>query len=84
MKLINIGFNNMISRDRVVALLSYDSAPAKRLVQDAKDSGRALDCSGGKKTKTVIITDSGHIVLSSLEGEKLSERISDTPKEEEW
>ena len=64
---INVGFNNMINSDRIVALVSSDSAPAKRLVQDSKDSGRAIDCSGGKKTRTVIITDSDHVILSSVE-----------------
>lgn len=76
MRFINAGFNNMINRDRIVALVSYDSAPAKRLVQDSKDSGRAIDCSGGKKTRTVIITDSDHVILSSVEPEKMAERLS--------
>ena len=65
MKFVNIGFNNMIAADRIVALISPDSAPAKRLVQDAKDSGRAVDCSSGRKTRAVIITDSDHVILSS-------------------
>lgn len=76
MKLINVGFNNMICADKVVALVSFDSAPSKRLVQDSKDSGRAIDCTGGKKTRSVIVTDSGHVILSALETEKLGSRIS--------
>lgn len=76
MRFISVGFNNMVSADRVVALVSFDSAPSKRLVQDSKDNGRAVDCTGGKKTRSVIITDSDHIILSSVEPEKLAARIS--------
>ncbi len=83
MKLINVGFNNMICADKVVALVSFDSAPSKRLVQDSKDSGRAIDCTGGKKTRSVIVTDSGHIILSSLETEKVASRISGEESEDE-
>ena len=83
MKFINVGFNNMVSADRVVALISFDSAPSKRLVQDSKDSGRAIDCTGGKKTKSVIITDSGHVVLSSAEPEKIAARLAGDEEEEE-
>ncbi|MBQ7714795.1 MAG: DUF370 domain-containing protein [Clostridia bacterium] len=83
MKFINAGFNNMVSADKVVALVSFDSAPSKRLVQDSKDTGRAIDCTGGKKTKSVIIMNSGHVILSSLETEKLAERISEGDTEEQ-
>ena len=83
MRFINVGFNNMINSDRIVALVSSDSAPAKRLVQDSKDSGRAIDCSGGKKTRTVIITDSDHVILSSVEPEKMAERFAENEETEE-
>lgn len=83
MRFINVGFNNMINSDRIVALVSSDSAPAKRLVQDSKDSGRAIDCSGGKKTRTVIITDSDHVILSSVEPEKMAERLAENEETEE-
>ncbi len=76
MKFINAGYNNMVSAEKIVALVSFDSAPSKRLVQDSKDSGRAIDCTGGKKTKSVIIMNSGHVILSSLETERLAARIS--------
>ncbi len=76
MKFINIGFNNMIARDRIVAIISPDSAPAKRLVQDAKDTGRAIDCSSGRKTRAVIITDSDHVILSSIQTETITARIA--------
>ncbi len=75
MKFINIGFNNMISADRIIALIGPDSAPSKRLIQDAKDSGRALDCTSGRRTRAVIITDSDHIVLSSIQPETIAARI---------
>ena len=83
MKLVNIGFNNMISRDRIVAVISPDSAPAKRLVQDAKDAGRAIDCSSGRKTRSVIITDSDHVILSSIQTEAITARIAGEAESEE-
>lgn len=83
MKLVNIGFNNMISRDRIVAIISPDSAPAKRLVQDAKDTGRAIDCSSGRKTRSVIITDSDHVILSSIQTEAITARIAGEVQGEE-
>ena len=76
MKFINVGYNNMVSAEKIVALVGFDSAPSKRLVQDSKDSGMAVDCTGGKKTKTVVIMNSGHIILSSVETEKLAERVA--------
>lgn len=84
MKLVNIGFNNMISRDRIVAIISPDSAPAKRLVQDAKDTGRAIDCSSGRKTRSVIITDSDHVILSSIQTEAITARIAGEAEGEEY
>jgi len=83
MKFINIGYNNMIARDRIVALISPDSAPAKRLVQDAKDTGRAIDCTSGKKTRAVIITDSDHVILSSIQTETITARIAGENVEED-
>lgn len=82
MKFINVGYNNMVSADKVVALVSFDSAPSKRLVQDSKDCGRAIDCTGGKKTRSVVIMNSGHVILSSLETEKLAARVSGEEEEE--
>lgn len=83
MKFINVGYNNMVSADKVVALVSFESAPSKRLVQDSKDSGRAVDCTGGKKTRSVVIMNSGHVILSSLETEKLAGRINSEEDGEE-
>lgn len=76
MKFINIGFNNMISAQKIVAIVSPDSAPAKRLVQDAKDSGRALDCTSGRRTRAVIISDSDHVILSSIQPETIAARLT--------
>ena len=76
MKLINIGYGNMVSSDRIVAVVSPESAPIKRLVQEARDDGRAVDATYGRKTRAVMIMDSGHIVLSSLITETLASRIN--------
>lgn len=83
MKFINVGFNNMVSADRIVALIGPDSAPAKRLIQDAKDSGRAVDCTSGRRTRSVIITDSEHVILSAIQTETIAARISDEDREDE-
>ncbi len=77
MKFINVGFGNMVAAERVVAVVSPDSAPIKRLIQDAKDSGRAIDVTCGKRTRAVIITDSEHVVLSALKSETISNRLDD-------
>ncbi len=76
MLFINIGFGNMVASNRVVTLVSPDSSPIKRLVQDAKESGRVIDVSCGHKTKSVIITDSEHVILSALPTEKISDRLN--------
>ena len=81
MKFINVGFGNMVSADRVVALASPDSAPIKRLVQDAKDSGRAIDVTCGRRTRAVIVTDSDHVILSAIQTETISNRLDDTAED---
>ena len=78
MKLMNIGYGNMISAARIVTIVSPDSAPIKRLIQEAKDDGRAIDATYGRKTRAVIVMDSGHIILSSLITETLAARINGT------
>ena len=77
MRFINVGYGNMVAVDRIVTLTSPDSAPIKRLVQDAKDSGRVIDVSCGRKTRTVIITDSDHVILSALQVEKVASRLEE-------
>ena len=75
MKFINIGFGNMVAADRVVAVVSPDSAPIKRLIQDAKDDGRVIDVTCGRKTRAVIITDSEHVVLAAIQTETIANRL---------
>ncbi len=77
MKFINVGYGNMIAADRIITLTSPDSAPIKRLIQDAKDAGRVIDVSCGRKTRAVIITDSDHVILSALQVEKVATRLED-------
>ena len=76
MKFINIGFGNMVSADRIIAVASPDSAPIKRLIQDAKEEGRVIDASCGRKTRAVIITDSEHVILSALQSETVANRMA--------
>lgn len=76
MKLVNIGYGNMVSANRIISVVSPESAPIKRLVQEARDSGRAIDATFGRKTRAVLIMDSGHIVLSSLITDTLAARIN--------
>ena len=75
MKFINIGFGNMVAADRIVTLASPDSAPIKRLIQDAKDEGRVIDVSCGRRTRAVIITDSDHVILSAIQSETIANRL---------
>lgn len=75
MKLINIGFGNIVSADKIVAIVSPDSAPIKRMVQEAKDNGTAIDATFGRKTRAVLIMDSDHIVLSAVQAETVADRI---------
>ena len=78
MKFINVGFGNMIAADRVVALANPDSAPIKRLIQDAKDDGSAIDVTCGRRTRAVIITDSEHVILSAIQTETIANRLDNS------
>lgn len=75
MRLINIGFGNMVSASRLVAIVSPESAPIKRIVQDAKERGSLIDATYGRRTRAVIITDSDHVVLSAFEPEEVLGRF---------
>ena len=75
MKLINIGYGNLVSADRLLAVVSPDSAPIKRIVQDSREIGMLIDASFGRKTKAVLIMDSGHTILSALSPETVAERL---------
>jgi regulator of extracellular matrix RemA (YlzA/DUF370 family) len=81
MKFINIGFGNMVAAERVVAVVSPDSAPIKRLIQDAKDQGRTIDVSCGRRTRAVIITDSEHVILSAIQAETIANRLDSEDSE---
>lgn len=74
--LFNAGFGNMVGKTRVIAVVNPETAPIKRLVQDAKDSGRAIDITCGRRTRSVIITDSDHVILSAIQCETISNRIA--------
>ena len=82
MQLINIGFGNIVSANRIIAIVSPESAPIKRIVQEAKDDGTAIDATYGRKTRAVIIMNSDHIVLSAVQAETIAGRIDkDIPQE---
>ena len=83
MKLVNIGFGSMVSARRVVAIVSPDSAPVKRLGQEARERGVLIDASFGRKTRSVLVMDSGHVVWSSLPTEQVSARFEDAGGTEE-
>lgn len=82
MQLINIGFGNIVSANRIVAIVSPDSAPIKRMVQEAKDNGSAIDATYGRRTRAVVIMDSGHIVLSAVQPETVAGRLDKDDKED--
>lgn len=75
MKLVNIGFGNLVSANRIIAIVSPDSAPIKRIISDAKDNGTLIDATHGRRTRAVIITDSDHIILTYLQAETVAGRI---------
>ena len=74
MKLINVGFGNIVSGDRVIAIVSPDSAPIKRIVQESKEKGLLIDATCGRRTRAVIITDSDHVILSAIQTETIAGR----------
>ncbi len=77
MKLINIGFGNMVSANRLVAIVSPESAPIKRIIQDAKEKGTLIDATYGRRTRAVIVTDSDHVILSAVQPETVANRLND-------
>ena len=76
MKLINVGYGNMVAVSHIIAIVSPDSAPIKRMVQDAKERGTAIDATFGRRTKAVIITDSDHVILSAIQPETIAARLA--------
>ena len=83
MQLVNIGFGNIVSAQRIVAIVSPESAPIKRLIQEAKDNKTAIDATYGRRTRAVLIMDSGHIILSAVQPETVGGRIDKTISPEE-
>lgn len=81
MQLVNIGFGSLISAERLIAVVSPDSAPVKRLVQEARDRGMLIDATFGRRTASVFIMDSDHVVLSALSTEKMAPRLGLTVKD---
>ena len=75
MQLVNVGFGNLIYADRLIAVVSPDSAPVKRAVREAKDNGMLIDATYGRKAKTVLVMDSDHLVLSGISAEQLAPRF---------
>ena len=76
MRLVNIGFGNMVAASRLVAIVSPESAPVRRLVQDARETGRVIDATYGRRTRAVIIMDSDHVVLSAIQPETIANRLN--------
>ncbi len=82
MKLINIGFGNMVAAGRLVAIVSPESAPIKRIIQDAKERGALIDATYGRRTRAVLITDSDHVILSAVQPETVANRFVDDGEED--
>lgn len=76
-KLINIGFGNIVSANRIVSIVSPESAPIKRIIQEARDAGRLIDATYGRRTRAVIIADSDHVILSAVQPETVAHRVID-------
>ena len=83
MQLVNIGFGNIVSASRIIAIVSPESAPIKRIVQEAKDSKMAVDATYGRRTRAVLIMDSGHVILSAVQPETVAGRFEKDDKDEE-
>ncbi len=82
MKLINIGFGNMVAAGRLVAIVSPESAPIKRIIQDAKERGTLIDATYGRRTRAVLVMDSEHVILSSVQPETVANRMGDSQEDE--
>ena len=83
MQLVNIGFGNIIAANKIVAIVSPESAPIKRMIQEAKDAKTAVDATCGRRTRAVLIMDSGHIILSAVQPETVGSRIDKNISQEE-
>jgi regulator of extracellular matrix RemA (YlzA/DUF370 family) len=81
-KLLNIGFGNVVFSHRIVAIVSPESAPIKRLVQEAKDKGRLIDATYGRRTRAVVVTDSDHVILSAVQADTVAHRMNSKETED--
>jgi regulator of extracellular matrix RemA (YlzA/DUF370 family) len=81
MKLINVGFGNIVSASRIIAIVSPESAPIKRIIQEARDRGMLIDATYGRRTRAVIVTDSDHIILSAVQPETVAHRLGEKETE---
>ena len=82
MKLINIGFGNMVNASRLVAIVSPESAPIKRIIQEARDRSMLIDATYGRRTRAVLVMDSEHVILSSVQPETVANRMGDSQEDE--
>ncbi len=82
-KLINIGFGNIVSANRIIAIVSPESAPIKRIIQEARDRGMLIDATYGRRTRAVVVTDSDHIILSAVQPETVAHRLGDKEESNE-
>ena len=82
-RLVNIGFGNIVSADRLIAIVSPESAPIKRIVQEAREAGRLIDATCGRRTRAVVVTDSDHIILSAIQPETVDNRLDACDGEDE-
>ena len=83
MKLINIGFGNMVSANRLIAIVSPESAPIKRIITEARERGDLIDATYGRRTRAVIVTDSDHVILSAIQPETIAHRVADQTDDED-
>ena len=81
MELVNIGFGGLVAQERILAVVSPDSSPIKRIIQDVRERGQLVDASYGRKTQAVLVMDSGHVILSALTPETLAQRINGSGEE---
>jgi len=82
-RLINVGFGNIVAANRIIAIVAPDSAPIKRIIQEARDRGTLIDATYGRRTRAVVITDSGHVVLSAVQPETVAHRFTDRDSDQE-
>ena len=82
-KLINIGFGNIVAANRIISIISPESAPIKRIIQEARDKGMLIDATYGRRTRAVVVADSGHIILSAVQPETVANRLVASEEEED-